>query len=154
MNITLDWHEPIILGSSSTLLKNLKVFDFSILPEIAGVYIFFREYGDYKEALYVGRSENIRNRMKAHFNSIKLVDGLINTKAGPKKLAFAEVITRGNLSKALAQAEKGLINELDSLDHPLLNHQLMKDQYDYIVSKGAVIDIIDTEISVFCSNKN
>jgi hypothetical protein len=39
------------------------------------------------------------------------------------------------LAKALAQAEKGLINQLDDEKHPLLNRKLMKDQYDYIVSK-------------------
>lgn len=54
MNVELDWHESIELGSSSTLKENVKNFDLSLLPEISGVYIFYREYGDYQEALYVG----------------------------------------------------------------------------------------------------
>ncbi|WP_337914493.1 GIY-YIG nuclease family protein [Acinetobacter junii] len=51
---------------------------------MAGVYIFYREYGNYQEALYVGKSENIRTRMKAHFNSMKLIDGLKDTPKGQK----------------------------------------------------------------------
>ena len=152
MNVELDWYEPIELGSSSTLKENVKNFDLSLLPEISGVYIFYREYGNYQEALYVGKSENIRTRMKAHFNSIKLIDGLVDTPKGQKKLIFAEVKTRSDLAKALAQAEKGLINQLDDEKHPLLNRKLMKDQYDYIISKGNALNIIDQEIAVF-SNK-
>ena len=151
MNVELDWHEPIELGSSSTLKENVKNFDLSLIPEISGVYIFYREYGDYQEALYVGKSENIRTRMKAHFNSIKLVDGLVDTPKGQKKLIFAEVKSRSDLAKALAQAEKGLINQLDDEKHPLLNRKLMKDQYDYIISTGNALSIIDEEIAVFSS---
>lgn len=151
MNVELDWHEPIELGSSSTLKENVKNFDLTLLPEISGVYIFYREYGAYQEALYVGKSENIRTRMKAHFNSIKLIDGLVDTPKGQKKLIFAEVKTRSDLAKALAQAEKGLINQLDDEKHPLLNRKLMKDQYDYIISKGNALSIIDEEIPVFSS---
>ncbi|MDN5622263.1 MAG: GIY-YIG nuclease family protein [Acinetobacter sp.] len=152
MNVELDWYEPIELGSSSTLKENVKNFDLSLLPEISGIYIFYREYGDYQEALYVGKSENIRTRMKAHFNSIKLIDGLVDTPKGQKKLIFAEVKTRSDLAKALAQAEKGLINQLDDEKHPLLNRKLMKDQYDFIISKGNALNIVDEEIAVF-SNK-
>lgn len=152
MNVELDWHEPIELGSSSALKDNLKNFDFSFIPEISGVYIFYREHGEYQEALYVGKSENIRTRMKAHFNSLKLVDGLADTPKGQKKLIFAEVKSRSSLVKALAQAEKGLINKLDKQKHPLLNRKLMIDQYDYIISKGNTLNIIDEEIPVF-SNK-
>lgn len=151
MNVELDWHEPIELGSSSTLKENVKNFDLTLLPEISGVYIFYREYGAYQEALYVGKSENIRTRMKAHFNSSKLIDGLVDTPKGQKKLIFAEVKTRSDLAKALAQAEKGLINQLDDEKHPLLNRKLMKDQYDYVVSKGNILSFIDEEIPVFSS---
>ncbi|MBJ9906695.1 GIY-YIG nuclease family protein [Acinetobacter bereziniae] len=151
MKVELDWYEPMELGSSRTLKENVKNFDFSLLPEIAGVYIFYREYGNYQEALYVGKSENIRTRMKAHFNSMKLIDGLIDTPKGQKKLIFAEVKSRSDLARALAQAEKGLINQLDDEKHPLLNRKLMKDQYDYIISKGNALSIIDEEIAVFSS---
>lgn len=153
MQITLNWYEPIALGSSKNLLENFQKFNLSLIPEISGVYIFYREYGDYKEALYVGQSENLRTRMKYHFNSIRLLEGLKETPKGQKKLIFAEVKTRGNLSRALMQAEKGLINNLDTRDHPLLNRQLLEDQYDYVTCIGHVLDIIDDEMAVFCPKK-
>ncbi|WP_228262092.1 hypothetical protein [Acinetobacter baumannii] len=81
-----------------------------------------------------------------------MIDGLVETPKGKKKLIFAEVKTRSDLAKALAQAEKGLINQLDDEKHPLLNRKLMKDQYDYIISTGNALNIIDEEIAVF-SNK-
>lgn len=153
MQINLEWYEPISLGSSKNLSDKFQNFDLSLIPEIAGVYIFYREYGDYKEALYVGQSENIRTRMKSHFNSIRLLEGLKDTAKGQKKLIFAEIKTRGDLSRALIQAEKGLINNLDTRDHPLLNRQLLKDQYDYVTSIGHVLDIVDDEMAVFCPKK-
>ena len=54
MKVELDWYEPMELGSSSTLKENVKNFDFSLLPEIAGVYIFYREYGNYQEVNRTG----------------------------------------------------------------------------------------------------
>lgn len=154
MNIILDWYEPIVLGSSSGLRDNLIEFDFSIVPQTAGIYFFFREYGKYKEALYIGRSQNIRKRIQRHFKNIKLIDSLVDTKNGKKKLAFCKVVTQGNLHEALVKSEKILINNLDGLNHPLLNRQLMRNQYDYILSQGKVVDIINKKISVFCGAKN
>ena len=89
MKITLDWHKPIELGSSSTLRENIKTFDLNEIPDISGVYIFYREYGTTQTALYVGKSENIRTRMKSHFNNLALIEGLENTPQGQKKLIFA-----------------------------------------------------------------
>lgn len=109
MKIELNWLEPIELGSSTNLRENIKNFDLNEIPEIAGVYIFYREYGETQKALYVGKSENIRARMKAHFNSLALIEGLEEAPQGKKKLIFAEVKTRSELKRALNQAEKALI---------------------------------------------
>lgn len=43
----------------------LKNFQFSDLPESAGVYIFYGENG---QPLYVGKSKNIRDRVMSHFS--------------------------------------------------------------------------------------
>lgn len=153
MQITLNWYEPITLGSSQILEQTIEDFDLLSIPKISGVYIFYREFGDYREALYVGQSENLRIRIKAQFNNRKLIKGLKETRKGQKKLIFAEVKTLGNLSRALMQAEKGLINNLDTRDHPLLNRQLLEDQYDYITCVGHVLDIVDDEMAVFYPKK-
>ena len=43
MKIKLTWHEAIELGTSSSLRENINNFDFSNIPEISGVYVFYRE---------------------------------------------------------------------------------------------------------------
>lgn len=149
MKIELNWLEPIELGSSSNLRENIKNLDLKSIPDIAGVYIFYREYGEKQYALYVGKSENIRSRMKTHFNSLKLIEGLEDTPQGKKKLIFAEVKTRSDLGRALNQAEKGLINHFDNQEHLLLNKKLMADHFDEITSKGEVIDLVSEEIWVY-----
>lgn len=149
MKIELNWLEPIELGSSSTLRENIKNLDLKCIPDIAGVYIFYREYAGKQYALYVGKSENIRTRMKSHFNSLSLIEGLENTPQGAKKLIFAEVKTRSDLGRALNQAEKGLIQHYIENDHPLLNQKLMADHFDEITPKGEVIDLVNEEIWVY-----
>ena len=149
MKIELNWMEPIELGSSSTLRENIKNLDLKCIPDIAGVYIFYREYAGKQYALYVGKSENIRTRMKSHFNSLSLIEGLENTPQGAKKLIFAEVKTRSDLGRALNQAEKGLIQHYIENDHPLLNQKLMADHFDEIMPKGKVIDLVNEEIWVY-----
>lgn len=149
MKIELNWLEPIELGSSSTLRENIKNLDLKCIPDIAGVYIFYREYGEKQYALYVGKSENIRSRMKTHFNSLKLIEGLEDTPQGKKKLIFAEVKTRSDLVRALNQAEKGLINHYDNQEHPLLNKKLMADHFDEITSSGNLIDLVNEDIWVY-----
>ena len=43
MQIKLHWHEPIELGSSGTLRQTFKNFDFKTIPNVAGIYIFYRQ---------------------------------------------------------------------------------------------------------------
>ena len=150
MKIKLTWHEAIELGTSSSLRENINNFDFSNIPEISGVYVFYREYGNSQKALYVGQSRNIRKRIKDHFNSRKLVEGLENTPQGMKKLIFAEISTRGDLKLAMNQAEKALIQHYIENDHPLLNQKLMSDKFDEVVSDGEhIIDLVNIDIWVY-----
>ncbi|MEG0343172.1 MAG: GIY-YIG nuclease family protein [Acinetobacter sp.] len=157
MKIELNWLEPIELGSSSTLRENTRNgnFDYNQIPEISGVYIFYREFNQTQEPLYIGKSMNIRNRMKQHFKNIDLLEGLQNSKKGQKKLIFAEVKVRGtaDLQKAIAQAEKGLIQHFVE-DYELLNQKLMKDHFDEVYSSGSLIDLVDVQIDVYTSKSN
>jgi len=149
MKIELNWLEPIELGSSTNLRENIKNFDLNEIPEIAGVYIFYREYGETQKALYVGKSENIRARMKAHFNSLALIEGLEEAPQGKKKLIFAEVKTRSELKRALNQAEKALIQHYIEQGHPLLNKRLMADHFDEVIADGHLIDLVNQDIWVY-----
>ncbi|MFV5265211.1 GIY-YIG nuclease family protein [Acinetobacter courvalinii] len=157
MKIELSWFEPIDLGSSNTLRENTRNgnFDYNLIPEISGVYIFYREFNQTQEPLYIGKSLNIRTRMKQHFKNIDLLEGLQNSKKGQKKLIFAEVKVRGtaDLQRAIAQAEKGLIQHFVE-DYELLNQKLMKDHFDEIYSSGSLIELVNIELDVYSSKSN
>lgn len=157
MKIELNWFEPIELGSSNTIKENTRkdCFDFIQIPEISGVYIFYREYNQQQEPLYIGKSINIRSRMKQHFESMSLMDGLQNSKRGQKKLIFAEVKIRGqaNLQRAIDQAEKGLIQYYREHNN-LMNKRLMDDYFDQVTSTGFMIDLVNIETEVYTSKKN
>ena len=152
MQIKLHWHEPIELGSSNTLKVTLDTFDFSILPKIPALYIFYRQKrtGDL-EALYIGQTTNLRKRFKEHCNNRKLVEGLENTIKGKKMFIFAEVKVRNTekLRYALRQAERGYIQEY----YPLLNEQRLHDKLDEIISLGDdLVSIAQNKVYVFSRN--
>ncbi len=157
MQIKLHWHEPIELGSSGlgssgTLRQTFKNFDFKTIPDVAGIYIFYRQTkSGEEEALYVGQSQNIRERFKQHSNSLKLVEGLEDTPQGKKMFVFAEIKVRKDcLEYALDQAERGYIQYLLDEDHPLLNKKLYLDKFDTIVSEGDnLIGLVSDDIDVF-----
>ena len=154
MDIKLVWYEPIELGSSSRLKETIKNFDLNQIPTITGVYLFYRETKspEYpQEVLYIGKTTNMRIRIKQHFNNLKLIDGLIETPTGKKCLIFAELKTLANdTGQALSQAERGLIQLFSNNEHPLLNQKLMRDRFDYIYSNGFIPEILgNEEIKVF-----
>ena len=46
-------------------VKLLKILNFKTIPDVAGIYIFYRQTkSGEEEALYVGQSQNIRERFK------------------------------------------------------------------------------------------
>lgn len=159
MQITLDWQEAIELGTSTTLRDNIKNFDLKQIPQITGIYLFYRETRSEdcpQEVLYIGQTVNMRTRMKQHFNSLGLIEWLEDTPQGKKCLIFAELKTRGmnNIERALNQAEKGLIQHFIENDHPLLNRKLMADHFDEILSKGNTLEILEEDIYVYSTRSN
>lgn len=152
MKIKLNWYKPIELGSSSVLRDRLKNFNFSDIPEIAGIYIFYRQTRSGKqEALYVGQSLNIRTRFKQHCDSLKLIEGLENTPQGKKMFIFSEARAgRADIEKVLEQAERGYIQYFLDNNHPLINKLKYEDKYDEISSTGdGLIELVSDEIYVY-----
>lgn len=94
------------------------------LPEKPGVYIF---YGDQKTPLYVGKSVNIRERVKSHF---------ANDYSSSKEMHIAQQIqdieaipTSGELGALLKESQ--LVKKLQ----PLYNRQLRMTKKLYILKK-------------------
>ena len=137
MQIKLHWYEPIELGSSAALIERFSEFNFAEIPEVSGIYIFYRQTKNGKqEALYVGKSKNIRARFKQHSNNLALVEGLKNTPQGTKMFICAEVKIKNKekLAYALSQAERGYIQHFLEKNHPLLNKKLLQDDFDTLIS--------------------
>lgn len=123
MKINIQWQPAV------ELQKNRDGFGYGIdlekIPKRGGVYVFYRQWGKSKESLYVGRSKNLRSRMKAHLNSVKLMRHLIGARNGKLYVRVGVCKTKaGSLQdKKLAIAEKALIRYFIAEGHELSNQQ-------------------------------
>jgi len=143
---------------TASLPPHLKQADVDSLPTKPGVYFF---YDEKNTLLYVGKSVNIRDRVKSHFNNDHVSD---------KELEMSAQITRidsevcaGDLSAQLREAQ--LIKEL----RPIYNRQLrgtqspwhfelVKNKQDYFTlqiknTKTIAIEKLNTLFGIFRSKK-
>jgi len=124
MRLHLEWTRPIVIKDASR--QNLiYAVDQSKLPQAAGVYVFGRRWGTEFEALYVGKANNIRSRVKVQLNNLRLMQHLKNAKAG-KRIVFAgRFVGRPGQqpAKSLTLVERALIRHFLSEAHDLVNRQ-------------------------------
>lgn len=123
MKLHVEWARPIPLRASRDGISY--VVDLERVSDSAGVYIFGRRHGDTFEALYVGKSMNIRRRVKGHLNSLRLMHHLRTAKSGKKVLLVGEYITKPGqrIDKCLGLTERALIRYFLSEGHDLVNKQ-------------------------------
>ncbi|GAA4805487.1 GIY-YIG nuclease family protein [Lysobacter hankyongensis] len=117
MQVNLVWHPSIKLP------KKMDGCDYELIPQAPGIYIFLRIYGEDAEALYVGKSENIRRRIKQQFNNRRLMDAIKDARNGERRLVFAEFAPKkGKMHKnALEITEETFISHYLALGHGLVN---------------------------------
>jgi hypothetical protein len=124
MKLHIEWSRPLHLRDASS--RNM-IYDLDLAKVLsgAGVYVFGRRFGSQFEALYVGKAEKLRGRVKGQLNNLRLMQHLHNAKAGKRILLSGVLITkRGQrLSKSLALAERSLIRYFLSEGHDLVNKQ-------------------------------
>jgi hypothetical protein len=91
----------------------------------AGIYIFGRRYGGQFEALYVGKANRIRGRVRGQLNNLSLMQHLHNAKAGRRILLEGKLIPKPGqrLEKSLVLAERALIRYFLLEGHDLVNKQ-------------------------------
>ena len=120
MNIQLEWKTPLSLGRSP-----YDNFDLQKIPNNPGIYIFLRKHGRASEALYVGKTMNLRNRIKQQLNNRRLIDGMRNAANGERLLVFAEPrLRRGQqLDRVLDISETALIRYYLAKNARLINIQ-------------------------------
>ncbi|WP_289340351.1 GIY-YIG nuclease family protein [Acinetobacter baumannii] len=152
MKIKLDWQEPLQLGDFNDETNYHDHLDLNDVPGEAGIYIFYRQFGDTQQALYVGQAMNIRSRLKQQFKYLDLMKHIKNSKKGGKFVVFATLKTRSqDINHALNQAERGLIMQfMDEDKHDLFNKKGLYENYDTIESSGENIQpLISKELWVY-----
>lgn len=79
MELQIEWNHIVRLKKDKILDYNI---DLTKLSTKAGIYIFGRRWGKSFEALYVGKADNIRSRVKGQLNNHKLMQHLKYAKDG------------------------------------------------------------------------
>ena len=140
MNIKAIWHREISLkdGSKQDLIFQFPEED---LTDEAGCYVFYNRLRKRCKIIYIGRANNILDRLKGQFNSVRLMTNIKKSGKGKKVLMYCTLeLKRGQqLAKALNTLEKNLINHAFSEGHELLNVHGAKIHYHEINFKGSRI---------------
>jgi hypothetical protein len=139
MKLHIDWLAPIQLtnGADQNLIYRC---DDESLPTGPGIYIFGRRHGESIEALYVGKANSIRNRVKGQLNNLPLMMHLKNARAGYRILLAGRFIaTKGQQrDKCLPVIERAMIRYLLSEAHDLANIQGTALRQHEIISAGII----------------
>jgi hypothetical protein len=86
VRLAVEWTRPIPLKDAAKQNLMYSVL-LDKLPPVPGVYVFGRRWGGQFEALYVGKANRIRNRVKVQLNNLRLMQHVKKAKAG--KRAFS-----------------------------------------------------------------
>lgn len=115
------------------------------IPSAYGIYIFHRRFGDTSEALYIGKSKNLRNRIIQELNALELIEHVKSAKKGTKLLSWAEIVTHGNSDKDkyIDDIESVLIQEAVYQGHNLYNIKKTKIHLREVTSSGDVPGCIE-----------
>jgi hypothetical protein len=88
MDLHLDWGNPLPLLPSANG-RDIYDVDFGRIPEAPGIYVFCRIHGKVNAALYVGKAENLRGRVKQQLGAVRLMMGIKNAPTGRRYLVYA-----------------------------------------------------------------
>ena len=122
MEIAVEWSPLLKLkdGRREGLIYNVSL---DRLPQKPGVYVFGRRFGGSFEALYVGKANRIRSRVKSQLDHVKLMQHLRHAKSGKLFLLAGKVRPRSGqqLAKVLRLTELALIRHFLAEGHDLVN---------------------------------
>jgi hypothetical protein len=137
MKLSVEWTRLLPLRQAADQNQIYEV-NLGRVPDTAGVYVFGRKMGDNIEALYVGKGNNLRSRIKGQFNNLRLMQHLKQAKKGKRFLFAGQAITkRGQrIKKVLYFLERSLIRHFLSEGHDLVNIQGVRIRSHEIESSG------------------
>jgi len=124
MKLFVEWSRPVPLKDAA---KQNLIYSVVLdkLPNAPGVYVFGRRWGKKFEALYVGKANGIRGRVKNQLNNLRLMQHLKNAKDGKRIVLAGHIVTKPGqqLDKCLPLIERALIRYFLSEAHDLVNKQ-------------------------------
>jgi len=115
MQLRLRWEKTRLLGELEA--------DLGLIPMAAGIYVFGRKWGRRFEALYVGRGEMLRGRIKAQLNNKRLRDHVDHAGSGRKVVLIGVLEQRPGQqeSRCLKALERGFIEHFLGQGDDLVN---------------------------------
>jgi hypothetical protein len=138
MRLAIEWARPVQLRKGRGGL--IYTVDLDKIERDPGVYVFARRWGSSFEALYVGKSQNLRARIRGHLNNLRLMKHLETAKTGRRFVILGHPLTKPGqrLPKVLSVLEKALIRYFLSEGHDLVNQQGVRIRRHEIESSGRV----------------
>jgi hypothetical protein len=137
MKTAVDWGSPLKLkdGKRDNLIYIVSLDKITKKP---GVYVFGRRFGNTFEALYVGKANRIRNRIRSQLDHVRLMQHLKNAKSGRRVVLAGVVLPRPGqrLTKVLQLAERALIRHFLAEGHDLVNKQGTRIRRHELTSTG------------------
>ena len=112
--------------------------DLDKVASASGVYIFGRIFGAQFEALYIGKANRMRGRIRSQLNNSRLMQHLLNAKNGKRVVLAGRLVTRRGqqLQKSLVLAERALIRHFLSEAHDLVNVSGVRIRRHELASSG------------------
>lgn len=139
MKLRLEWGRPMPLRNAARDENLIYAFDHTKLPITTGVYVFGRRYGKNFEALYVGKANAIRWRVRGQLKNLPLMLHLKKAKSGKRVILAGRFISKPGQKeqKCLTLLERALIRYFLSEGHDLVNKQGARLRRHEITSAGS-----------------
>jgi hypothetical protein len=140
MKLALKWHKPLALKADKDG-NGIYTIPLDDIPTKPGIYIFLRNHCSVFKALYIGKADNLRSRIKQQLNNLRLMRGIETSATGKRLLAFGEFIPKQGQqqTKALQRMEKAYIRHYLADGHQLFNKQGTKIARDSIASERSTL---------------
>lgn len=139
MKLSIQWSKPLAL-KDATRENLIYRAEIEKLPSAPGIYVFGRRWGKNQfEALYVGKANRIRGRVKGHFNNLSLMQHLRNAKNGKRIVLAGRFVAKPGqqIDKCLKVIERGFIRYFLSEGHDLVNKQGTRLRRHEVTSSGS-----------------
>ena len=146
MNIKITWKRFELRKTKS---DGFEIDGLKNYEGVPGVYIFFREYNDILNPVYVGKGKDLARRLSQNqqMNNHKLLKGIEQSGNGEKVLYIGKLSCKGDvIDKCLRVVEKALIEYAIEMGYTLLNINGIKEKSHSISFTG------DNKIKYFTGN--